>query len=228
VNYSAIPRTRLSDGTSDVDFEVGTVDLEILKLPFTVPDDQARRRAEPPRDAFAETARVVKVHAEGQRPPLQRQLCRGWTQSGLYAPPLFRSSFQKTPTRGRGDSWDYKSELLGGAGDHPPIHRDGSPRLLSIRGLQPSRGFEAAVRNGGGPEDGTPTRSRPRKGRRHPPRGSLARSTARASTFSIRLKGPRYATVTSPSAPTSRIASSASRLSEGRAEGAVKHRGRRR
>ena len=43
LTYTAVPKTRLRDGTSDVDFQVADVDFEVLSLPFVVPDDQARQ-----------------------------------------------------------------------------------------------------------------------------------------------------------------------------------------
>lgn len=115
LTYTAVPKTRLTDGTSDVDFQVADVDFEVMKLPFVVPDDQARDILNL-RVTLSKTGEVVKVYARDKEMPFSVSV-PGVDPKRLYAL-LFPIVFRSVPVR-EGESWDYKSELLGGQGTAP-------------------------------------------------------------------------------------------------------------
>jgi hypothetical protein len=112
--YVATPKTRLADGASDVEFKVETAELEVEKIPFPIPDDQAQQILNQT-VSMANTGEVKKVHA-GAPLPFGVSI-PGVDPKRLYAllfPIVFREAAVKP-----GDKWSYKSELLGGQGTSP-------------------------------------------------------------------------------------------------------------
>jgi hypothetical protein len=112
--YIATPKTKLSDGTSDVDFKVETAELEVEKIPFPIPDDQAREILNQT-ISMAQTGEVKRVQ-QGKPLPFGVSI-PGVDPKRLYAL-LFPIVFQERAVR-PGDKWSYKSELLGGQGASP-------------------------------------------------------------------------------------------------------------
>lgn len=113
--YTAVPKTRLKDGSSDVDFEVSAVDFEVEKFPITIPDDIAQKLLNLT-VTLANNGQVVKMQSKPGEFPFSISV-PGVDPQRLYAL-LFPIVFQRTPVK-VGDSWSYKSELLGGAGTRP-------------------------------------------------------------------------------------------------------------
>jgi hypothetical protein len=112
--YIATPKTRLADGTSDVEFKVETAELEIEKIPFPIPDDQAQQILNQT-ISMAQTGEVKKVQGGGALP--FGVSIPGVDPKRLYAL-LFPIVFQESAVK-PGDRWSFKSELLGGQGAIP-------------------------------------------------------------------------------------------------------------
>jgi hypothetical protein len=129
--YTAAPRTRLMDGTSDVDFKVGPVDLEVLSIPFSVPDEDAKKVLNLTA-TFAPTGEVMKVQTPGNELPFSVSV-PGVDPKRLYAL-IFPIVFKKTAVK-QGDSWEYRSDLLGGQGTVPHFTATLSPSAGAPRGM---------------------------------------------------------------------------------------------
>jgi hypothetical protein len=114
VTYIAMPKTRLADGTMDVDFKVEKAELTIEKIPFPIPDEQAQQVLNQT-VTLASTGEVK--HVAGCAPAPFSISVPGVDPKRLYAL-VFPVVFQARPVRA-GDSWRYKSELLGGPGSNP-------------------------------------------------------------------------------------------------------------
>ena len=113
--YTALPKTRLADGVSDVEFAVSDVAFEVEKFPITVPDDMARKLLNMT-VTLANNGEVVKVQSKPGDIPFSISV-PGVDPKRPNAL-LFPIVFQKIPVK-VGDTWDYKSELLGGSGTNP-------------------------------------------------------------------------------------------------------------
>lgn len=109
--YDVTPKARLSDGTMDVEFKVKNAEVELEKIPFPLPQEQVA-------DVLNQT---VTLSREGT---LKRILGGKPLPFGVSIPGidpkrlnlmLFPIVFQQKPV-GVGDTWDFKSDLLGGNG----------------------------------------------------------------------------------------------------------------
>ncbi len=112
--YVATPRTRLADGTMDVEFKVESAEIEIEKIPFPIPEEQAQQILNQT-VSLIPTGEVKRVKA-GAPLPFGVSI-PGVDPKRLYAL-LFPIVFQSTPVK-TGDKWNFKSELLGGQGAAP-------------------------------------------------------------------------------------------------------------
>jgi hypothetical protein len=112
--YVATPKTRLADGTMDVDFKVEKAELEVEKIPFPLEPEQAQQILNQS-VSLAATGEVMKVR--GGAPLPFGVSIPGVDPKRLYAL-LFPIVFQTKPVK-TGDSWNFKSELLGGEGTKP-------------------------------------------------------------------------------------------------------------
>jgi hypothetical protein len=114
MTYLATPKTRLADGTMDVEFKVENVELEVAKIPFPVPEDQARDILNQI-ITMASSGEVLKTH-EGKPLPFGVSI-PGVDPKRLYAL-LFPIVFPTKAVK-EGAVWKFKSELLGGDGANP-------------------------------------------------------------------------------------------------------------
>lgn len=125
--YVATPKTRLADGTSDIEFKVETAELEIEKIPFPIPDEQAQQILNQT-ISMARTGEVKKVRG-GAALPFGVSI-PGVDPKRLYAL-LFPVVFQEGPVR-PGDRWSFRSELLGGQGSVPTFTASLLPGPVSV------------------------------------------------------------------------------------------------
>lgn len=127
--YIATPKTRLADGTMDVDFKVEKAELEVEKIPFPIEPEQAQQILNQS-VSLSSTGEVKKVR-NGAPLPFGVSI-PGVDPKRLYAL-LFPIVFQTKPVKA-GDTWNFKSELLGGEGTKPvftatvlPVEAEMSP-----------------------------------------------------------------------------------------------------
>ena len=131
MTYLATPKTRLADGTMDVEFKVENVELEVAKIPFPVPEDQARDILNQI-ITMASSGEVLKTQ-EGKPLPFGVSI-PGVDPKRLYAL-LFPIVFPRKAVR-EGETWKFNSELLGGPGSNPTF----SATMLKNNGItKPSK-----------------------------------------------------------------------------------------
>lgn len=112
--YLATPRLLLADGSADVDFKVESAEVEVEKIPLPLPVDQVQSILNQS-VTFSRTGEVIQVH-EGAPLPFNVSI-PGVDPKRLYAL-LFPVVFKEQPVK-PGDTWQFKSELLGGEGAKP-------------------------------------------------------------------------------------------------------------
>ncbi|MEP6754640.1 MAG: hypothetical protein ABJA67_03990 [Chthonomonadales bacterium] len=117
--YLATPRTRLADGTSDVDFKIepGSVEVELAKIPFPVPEDQANSILNQV-ITLSKLGQVIKT--QNTKPLPFGVSIPGVDPKRLFAllyPVVFAQRAVKP-----GESWTFKSELLGSEGVKQVFH----------------------------------------------------------------------------------------------------------
>jgi hypothetical protein len=112
--YQARPRLLLADGSADVDFKVESAEVEVENIPLPLPTDQVQSILNQS-VTFSKTGEVLQVH-EGAPLPFHMSI-PGVDPKRLYVL-LFPVVFKDQPVK-PGDSWQYKSELLGGEGAKP-------------------------------------------------------------------------------------------------------------
>jgi hypothetical protein len=140
MTYTATPKTRLADGSVDVEFAVDEVELEVAKIPFPVPEDQAR-------DILNQTITLATT-GEVLRTQETKPLPFGVSIPGvdpkrLYAL-LFPIVFQSKAVK-QGESWRFKSELLGGEGAKPVFTATLLPSENGKSGAKPSKSSPVPV-----------------------------------------------------------------------------------
>jgi hypothetical protein len=112
--YAATPKTRLADGTMDVDLKVETAELTVEGIPIPLEPKQAEDILNQS-ITLAKSGEVKKTRS-GAPLPFGVSV-PGVDPKRLYAL-IFPIVFQPKPVR-EGDSWSFKSELLGGEGTKP-------------------------------------------------------------------------------------------------------------
>lgn len=113
VVYLATPKTLLADGTSDVSCEVESADVEVQKIPFPVPLEDAQKIL----NQTVTLSRRGEVKKTAGDPGSLKLSIPGVDPKRLYAL-IFPVVFESRPISA-GETWTYKSELLGGQGSKP-------------------------------------------------------------------------------------------------------------
>jgi hypothetical protein len=140
--YSATPRAALNDGSASVEFRVVSADAEIADIPFPIPLEEAQKVLDQ-RVSIEKTGAVKSVQG-GEPLPFSLSI-PGVDPKRLYTM-LFPIVFPDSPVR-PGDTWSYKSELLG---------EEGKPKFTAK--LLPSAGSSTGDRRGKSPETGAALR----------------------------------------------------------------------
>lgn len=112
--YLATPRLLLADGSADVDFKVESAEVEVEKIPLPLPTEQVQSILNQS-VTFSRTGEVIQIH-EGAPLPFNVSI-PGVDPKRLYVL-LFPVVFKEQPVK-PGDTWQFKSELLGGEGTKP-------------------------------------------------------------------------------------------------------------
>jgi len=112
--YVATPKTKLADGTMDVEFKVESAELELEKIPLPLPEEEAQKILNQT-VSLLDTGEVKKVQ-EGAPLPFGVSI-PGVDPKRLYAL-IFPIVFPEKAVK-PGDKWTFKSELLGGQGTSP-------------------------------------------------------------------------------------------------------------
>ena len=117
--YLATPKTRLADGTSDVEFKIepGSVEVELAKIPFPVPEDQASSILNQV-ITLSKFGQVIK--SQNTKPLPFGVSIPGVDPKRLFAL-LFPVVFEMRAVK-PGESWVFKSELLGSEGSKAIFH----------------------------------------------------------------------------------------------------------
>jgi hypothetical protein len=109
--YRATPRAVLKDGSASVEFRVVSADAEIADIPFPIPLEEAQKVLDQT-VTIGKTGEVKKVQG-GEPLPFSLSI-PGVDPKRLYTM-LFPIVFPNSPVR-PGETWSYKSELLGAEG----------------------------------------------------------------------------------------------------------------
>ncbi|MGC8667118.1 MAG: hypothetical protein ACP5VE_03230 [Chthonomonadales bacterium] len=112
--YAATPKTVLADGLSDVELKVESVDVELEGLPVPIGLEDAEKVLNQT-VTFSKTGEVKKITGGGPLP--FGVSIPGVDPKRLYSL-LFPVVFPTAPVK-PGDTWPYKSELLGGQRNKP-------------------------------------------------------------------------------------------------------------
>lgn len=112
--YRATPKVLLADGSADLELRVESAEIEIEKIPFPIPLEEAQKLLDQ-NVTFAKTGEVLKVGA-GEALPFSVTI-PGVDPKRLYTL-LYPVVFPTTAVK-PGESWDFKSQLLGGQGAEP-------------------------------------------------------------------------------------------------------------
>ena len=112
--YQATPKTLMADGSADVEFKVESAEVEVAKIPFPVPIEDVQKVLDQT-VTLSKMGEVIKGNAE-KAAPFNLSI-PALDPTRLYAL-LFPVVFQPRPVKA-GDTWTYKSELLGGNGANP-------------------------------------------------------------------------------------------------------------
>lgn len=112
--YAATPKTVLADGAADVDLKVESVDVELEGLPVPIGLEDAEKVLNQT-VTFSRTGEVKKITGGGPLP--FGVSIPGVDPKRLYSL-LFPVVFPTTPVK-PGDTWPYRSELLGGQKNKP-------------------------------------------------------------------------------------------------------------
>lgn len=142
--YSATPRAVLKDGSASVEFRVVSADAEIADIPFPIPLEEAQKVLDQ-KVTIEKTGEVKKVQG-GEPLPFSLSI-PGVDPKRLYTM-LFPIVFPNSPVR-PGDTWSYKSELLG---------EEGSPQFSAT--LLPASAPPPDRRAGDRPDAGAALRLR--------------------------------------------------------------------
>lgn len=112
--YRATPKALLDDGTTDVALSVESADLEIEKVPFPIPLEEVQKVLD--QTITLSRRGEIKRVLGGSPVPFSVSI-PGVDPKRLYAL-LFPIVFPDRPIR-EGETWAFKSELLGGEGAEP-------------------------------------------------------------------------------------------------------------